>query len=183
MEKTIIRTINKSVKYSFYKNYFSTNALEGLDIKTEKKEYHADTKTIDLEISFVESKDSNDKIIDTFYLEYSNAKMQETKRSQFLNMSDDNIILQSEAINMLIAKGITSKKILSGAYTVTAGNYIVDATNEKRKETAKKYLEKGKITQEQHDYFIKLISESFIISEFNSSTAVNDYLNSQLNNK
>ena len=54
MEKTIIRTINKSVKYSFYKNYFSTNALEGLDIKTEKKEYHADTKTIDLELSFIQ---------------------------------------------------------------------------------------------------------------------------------
>lgn len=112
MEKTIIRTINKSVKYSFYKNYYSTSALDDMYIKTEKKEYHADTKTIDLEISFVEIKDSNDKIIDTFYLKYSNAKMQETKRSQFLNMSDDNIILQSEAINMLITKGITSKKNL-----------------------------------------------------------------------
>lgn len=183
MEKTIIRAINKNVKYSFYKNYYSTSALESMYIKTEKKEYHADTKTIDLEISFIESKDSNDKIIDTFYLEYSNAKMQEIKRSQFLNMSDDNIILQSEAINMLITKGITSKKILSGAYTVTDGNYINDETNEKRKEVVAKCLEKGKITQEQHDYFIKLISEYFIISEFSSSTDVNNYINSQLTDK
>lgn len=173
-----IKTVKKTIKYAYYKN-MSISSLESIFVNVQKGEYHADTKEIDLELSFMEMEGRTGKG-DTFTAMYGNAtqaqlEVQKLSRKRVLELTDDKVMFLGEALKKLADSGITSKLILQ--------RFVAVDDNERKGEEAtciakaREYFEKGKLTQEQLDLMIDLRTNYFLLDDVSDMIKyINDLL-------
>lgn len=171
-----IRTVKKTVPYSFYKNYMNTLHLD----RIEEKEgtYHADTKEIDLEYIFYEDcfEDGTKQDVFSSFDFFCKKGTHDKIREKFLKMPDDHILLRSEAIKKLIDNGITRKLILQ--CMVDTGFYEERKKEHSLVKIAKKRLNDQSISKEQYDLIIDMVNNYYIIDDLNFDK--NEYINDML---